>query len=67
MVAQTKISERSKKFIQEIIRDSGASQTTVIERAVLAYHREWRMQKINEAYAKLKQISIHDKKRRQRD
>lgn len=58
MAIQAKISGRSKKIIQEIVQDTGESQITVIEHAVLAYHREWRMQKINEAYAKLK----HDKR-----
>jgi hypothetical protein len=55
MTVQAKISGKSKKVIQEIVRCTGESQIAVIEHAVLAYHREWRMQKINEAYAKLKQ------------
>ena len=54
MTVQAKISGRSKKIIQEIVHETGESQIAVIEHAVLAYHREWRMQKINEAYAKLK-------------
>lgn len=55
MNVQAKISERSKKIIREIVRETGESQIAIIEHAVLAYHREWRMQKLNEAYAKLKQ------------
>lgn len=55
MTIQAKISGRSKKIIQEIVHETGESQVSVIEHAVLAYHREWRMQKLNEAYAKLKQ------------
>jgi molybdopterin synthase catalytic subunit len=55
MTVQAKISERSKKIVREIVHETGESQIAVIEHAVLAYHREWRMQKINEAYAKLKQ------------
>lgn len=55
MSIQAKISGRSKKIIQEIVHETGESQITVIEHAVLVYHREWRMQKLNEAYAKLKQ------------
>lgn len=55
MAIQAKISERSKKSIQEIVRTTGESQIDVIEHAVLAYLREWRMQKLNEAYARLKQ------------
>lgn len=54
MAIPAKISGRSKKIIQEIIHETGESQIAVIEHAVLAYHREWRMQKLNEAYAKLK-------------
>lgn len=54
MTNQAKISTRSKKIIQEIVHETGESQIAIIEHAVLAYHREWRMQKINEAYAKLK-------------
>jgi molybdopterin synthase catalytic subunit len=54
MTIQAKISERSKKIIREIVHETGESQITVIEHAVLAYHREWRMQKLNEAYAKLR-------------
>jgi|GEM_PF-5601224 hypothetical protein len=56
---QAKISRRSKKIIQEIAHETKRSQTAVIEYAVLAYHREWRMQKLNEAYAKLKE-NKHD-------
>lgn len=55
MTIQAKISGRSKKIIQEIVHETGESQIAIIEHAVLAYHREWRMQKVNEAYAKLKQ------------
>jgi hypothetical protein len=55
MTIQAKISDRSKKIIREIVRETGESQIAIIEHAVLAYHREWRMQKLNEAYAKLKQ------------
>ena len=55
MQIQAKISERSKKIIREIVHETGESQIAVIERAVLAYHREWRMQKVSEAYAKLKE------------
>ena len=55
MTIQAKISGRSKKIIQEIVRETGESQIAVIEQALLVYHREWRMQKLNEAYAKLKQ------------
>lgn len=55
MSIQAKITSRSKKIIQEIVHETGDSQIEVIEHAVMAYHREWRMQKINEAYAKLKQ------------
>lgn len=55
MTIQAKISGRSKKIILEIVHETGESQITVIEHAVLAYHREWRMQKLNEAYARLKQ------------
>ena len=54
MAIQAKISERSKKIVQEIVHETGESQMVVIQHAVLAYHREWRIQKINEAYAKLK-------------
>jgi molybdopterin synthase catalytic subunit len=54
MAIPAKISDRSKKIIQEIIHETGESQIEVIEHAVLAYHREWRMHKINEAYANLK-------------
>lgn len=52
---QAKISGRSKKIIQEIVHETGESQIIVIEHAVLSYHREWRMKKLNEAYAKLKE------------
>ena len=55
MSVQAKITGRSKKILQEIVHDTGESQIAVIEHAVLSYHREWRMQKLNEAYAKLKQ------------
>jgi len=55
MTVQAKISGKSKKIIQEIVHETGESQIAVIEHAVLSYHREWRMQKVNEAYAKLKQ------------
>jgi molybdopterin synthase catalytic subunit len=51
---QAKISGRSKKIIQEIVHETGESQIDVIEHAVLAYHREWRMHKINESYEKLR-------------
>lgn len=54
MAVQAKISERSKKIVQEIVHETGESQIAVIEHAVLAYHHKWRMQKVNEAYAKLK-------------
>jgi hypothetical protein len=54
MAIQAKISGKSKKIIQEIVKDTGESQIEVIEHAVLSYHREWRIQKVNEAYAKLK-------------
>jgi molybdopterin synthase catalytic subunit len=54
MTIQAKISERSKKIIREIVHETGESQINIIEHAVLSYHREWRMQKINEAYAKLR-------------
>jgi molybdopterin synthase catalytic subunit len=54
MTIPAKISGRSKKIIQEIVHETGESQIKVIEHAVLAYHREWRMHKINEGYAKLK-------------
>ncbi|MBI3508870.1 MAG: hypothetical protein HY069_04485 [Chlamydiia bacterium] len=52
MAIQAKISEKSKKVVQEIIKETGESQIAVIEHAVLAYHREWRMHKINAAYSK---------------
>lgn len=55
MTFQAKISGRSKKIIQEIVHATGESQISIIEHAVLAYHREWRMQKLNEAYSKLQQ------------
>jgi predicted transcriptional regulator len=55
MTSQVKITSRTKKCIQEISRATRQSRMTIIEHAVLAYHREWRMQKLNEAYAKLKQ------------
>ena len=55
MTNQAKISGRTKKTLQEIAKDTGESQISIIEHAVLAYHREWRMQKINEAYARLKE------------
>ena len=55
MTYQAKISTKSKKIIQEIVHETGESQVAVIEHAVLVYHREWRMQKINEAYAQLKE------------
>jgi len=54
MAIQAKISDRSKKIIQVIVHETGESQIAVIEHAVLAYHREWRMQRVNEAYAQLK-------------
>ena len=54
MNIQAKISGRSKKIIEEIVHETGESQIKVIEHAVLAYHREWRMHKINEAYSELK-------------
>lgn len=54
MAVPAKITSKSKKVIQEIVHETGESQVSVIEHAVLAYHREWRLQKINEAYAKLK-------------
>ena len=54
MTVQAKISERAKKIVLGIARETGESQIAVIEHAVLAYSREWRMQKLNEAYAKLK-------------
>lgn len=52
---QAKISAKSKKIIQEIIHETGENQISIIEHAVQAYHREWRMKKINEAYAKLQE------------
>lgn len=55
MAIPAKITGRSKKFIQEIAHDTGESQIDILDHAVLSYHREWRMQKINEAYATLKQ------------
>lgn len=55
MAIQAKISGRSKKIIQEIVQETGESQIAVIEHAVLTYHREWRIQQINKAYAKLKE------------
>jgi hypothetical protein len=55
MPNQAKISDRSKKIIREIVYETGESQISIIEHAVLAYHREWRMQKLNEAYAKLRE------------
>ncbi|MEI6241989.1 MAG: hypothetical protein WCP39_01110 [Chlamydiota bacterium] len=54
MTVQAKISGRSKKIIQEIVHETGESQIAIIEHAVLVYHREWLMRKLNEAYAKLK-------------
>ncbi len=50
-----KIPTRSKKIIQEIVQETGESQMAIIEHALLAYYREWRMGKINEAYAKLRE------------
>ncbi len=55
MAIQAKISNRSKKIIQEIVSETGESQIAVIEHAVLAYHREWCIKKVNEAYERLKQ------------
>jgi molybdopterin synthase catalytic subunit len=55
MAIQAKISERSKKIIREIVHDTGESQIAVIEHAVLAYHREWRLQKLNESFNQLRQ------------
>ncbi len=55
MAIPAKISSKSKKILQEIVHETGESQISVIEHAVMAYHREWRMQKLNEAYAKLKE------------
>jgi len=55
MAVPAKISGRSKRIIQEIIQETGESQIAVIEHAVLAYHREWRMQQINKGYAQLKE------------
>lgn len=54
MAVPAKITDKSKKIIREIVRDTGESQISVIEHAVMAYHREWRIQKVNEAYAKLR-------------
>jgi molybdopterin synthase catalytic subunit len=54
MTIPAKISGRSKKIIQEIVHETGETQIAVIEHAVMSYHREWRMQKINEAYDKLR-------------
>ncbi len=48
MAAQVKISERSKKIIQEIADETGESPIAVLEHAILAYHREWRMQKLRQ-------------------
>jgi hypothetical protein len=55
MAIQAKISERSKKSITEIARRTGESQIDIIEHAVMAYYREWQMQKLNESYARLRQ------------
>ena len=54
MAVQAKISDRSKKMIQEITHKTGESQIAVIEQAVLYYHRQWRIDQVNKAYAKLK-------------
>ena len=54
MAIQAKISERSKKVLQEIVHLTGESQIEVIEHAVLAYRRQWRMERLSQAYAKLK-------------
>ncbi len=55
MAIPAKITSRTKKIIQEIAHETGESQINVLDHAAMVYHREWRMQKINEAYAKLKQ------------
>lgn len=53
--AQAKISSRSRKIIQEIVHETGENQITIIEHAVLAYHRQWRMEQINKAYSALRE------------
>jgi molybdopterin synthase catalytic subunit len=54
MTIQTKISEKSKRIIREIVHETGESQISVIEYAVLAYHRKWCMRQLNKSYTKLK-------------
>ncbi len=55
MTIQAKITGRSKKIVREIVHETGESQIAIIERALTSYYREWRMQKVNVAYAKLRQ------------
>lgn len=55
MAVQAKISERTKHIIQEIVHATGESQIEVIEHAVFAYRRQWRLEKLNESYAQLKE------------
>jgi hypothetical protein len=55
MTVQARISDKSRKLIREMIDETGENQIAIIEHAVLTYHRERRMRKINEAYEKLKQ------------
>ena len=52
---QAKISNRSRKIIEEIIDETGESQIAVIEQAVFAYHRQWRIEQVNKAYAALRE------------
>jgi hypothetical protein len=53
--AQAKISARSKKVIEEIVHETGESQIAIIENAVMAYHRQWRIEQVNKAYLNLRE------------
>ncbi len=54
MTLQSKTSGRSKKILWKIAHEASESPIVVIEHAVPAYQREWRMQKLNNAYANLR-------------
>jgi predicted transcriptional regulator len=55
MAIQAKISDRTKKTIREITKETGETQIEIIEHAVINYHREWQMRKVNEAYFRLRE------------
>jgi hypothetical protein len=53
-MATAKISNLSHDIVQQISAQTGEKQIDIIEHALVAYERQWRMEQFNEAYAKLK-------------